>query len=330
MGRYSHLTIEEREDVMCLRRQGKGVSEIAREIHRDKSTVSRELARNSCAASTARPWYQASTAQRRYEARREACRRPRPLDDPERLELVRGHVLEGRWSPEQLEGRIRLERPDLAVSDTTIYRAIGSGSLDRCVGGRRASARLRRGGRRRKRRDGSELRGKIKVSHELSERPAEAGARSRVGDWEGDTVAGRAGGACLVTMVDRMSGYLAGRKSPSKRKGDVRGAMVESMRGHAVETVTLDRGKEFASHAQVTEELGVEFYFALPHHPWQRGTNENTNGLLREYFPKGKSLSGVSERLVQEVYDKLNRRPRKRLGYRTPYEVHCSETLQLI
>lgn len=135
MGRYSHLTIEEREDVMCLRRQGKGVSEIAREIHRDKSTVSRELARNSCAASTARPWYRASTAQRRYEARREACRRPRLLDDPERLELVREHVLEGRWSPEQLEGRIRLERPDLAVSDTTIYRAIGSGALDRCVGG---------------------------------------------------------------------------------------------------------------------------------------------------------------------------------------------------
>lgn len=142
MGRYGHLTIEGREDVMCLRRQGKGVSRIAREIHRDKSTVSRELARNSCAASTARPWYRASTAQRRYEARRGACRRPRLLDDPGRLELVRGHALEGRWSPEQPEGRIRLERPDLAVSDTTICRAIGSGALDRCVGGRRASARL--------------------------------------------------------------------------------------------------------------------------------------------------------------------------------------------
>ena len=330
MGRYSHLTIEEREDVMCLRRQGKGVSEIAREIHRDKSTVSRELARNSCAASTARPWYRASTAQRRYEARREACRRPRLLDDPERLELVRGHVLEGRWSPEQLEGRIRLERPDLAVSDTTIYRAIGSGALDRCVGGRRASARLRRGGRRGKCRDGSELRGKIKVSHELSERPAEAGARSRVGDWEGDTVAGRAGGACLVTMVARMSGYLAGRKSPSKRKGDVRGAMVESMRGHAVETVTLDRGKEFAEHALFTEAVGAECYFCPPHHPWDRGTNENTNGLLRQYFPKGCDLDAVSDEEVERVYDELNRRPRKRLGYLTPYEVYRSASLRLL
>lgn len=133
------------------------------------------------------------------------------------------------WSPEQLEGRILLERPDLAVSDTTIYREIASGRLDRCCGGRKASARLRRGGRRRKSRVGTESRGEIKVSHELSERPAEAGARSRAGDWEGDTVAGRAGGACLPTMVDRMSDYLAGRRSPSKRKGDVRDSMVESM-----------------------------------------------------------------------------------------------------
>lgn len=106
--------------------------------------------------------------------------------------------------------------------------------------------------------------------------------------------------------------------------------MPRALRGQPLASAALDRGKGFASHAQVAEELGVEFYFALPRHPWQRGTNENTNGLPREYFPKGKSLSGVSERLVQEVYDKLNRRPRKRLGYRTPYEVHCSEALQLI
>lgn len=92
----------------------------------------------------------------------------------------------------------------------------------------------------------------------------------------------------------------------------------------------LDRGKEFADHSWVTDEIGVEFYFAPPHHPWQRGTNENTNSLLREYFPKGESLARVSEKRVQEVYDKLNRRPRKRLGYRTPYGVHCSEVLHLI
>lgn len=110
----------------------------------------------------------------------------------------------------------------------------------------------------------------------------------------------------------------------------MRAKIPKALEGQPLKSVTLDRGKEFAAHAQVTEEIGVEFYFALPHHPWQRGTNENTNGLLREYFPKGESLGRVSEKRVQEVYDKLNRRPRKRLGYRTPYEAHYSKTLHLI
>ena len=325
MGRCKHLTIGEREDIMCMRREGRRVGEIAREIGRDKSTVSRELRRNSCER-----FYRASTAQRRYEARRERCRRPRLLDDPERLELVRSRVLEGRWSPEQLEGRILLERPDLAVSDTTIYREVAAGRLDRCIGGRRASARLRRRGRRRRSRDGSERRGRIKISHEVSERPPEADGRSRAGDWEGDTVAGRAGGACPVTMVDRATGFLAGGKAASKRKGPVREAMVAAMRGRPCETVTLDRGKEFAEHALFTEAVGAECYFCLPHHPWQRGTNENTNGPLRQYFPKGGDLGAVPEAEVQMVYDELNRRPRERLGWRTPYEAYHSVALHLL
>ena len=110
----------------------------------------------------------------------------------------------------------------------------------------------------------------------------------------------------------------------------VRDKMPRALEGHPLGSVTLDRGKEFADHAQVTADIDVQFYFAPPHHPWQRGTNENTNGLLREYFPKGESLARVSEKRVQEVYDKLNRRPRRRLGYRTPHEAHCSETLRLI
>lgn len=153
MGRYEHLTIGEREDIMCMRREGRRVGEMAREIGRDEPTVSRELRRNSRGR-----FYRASTAQRRYEARRERCRRPRLLDDPERLELVGSRVLEGRWSPEQLEGRILLERPDLAVSDATICREVAAGRLDRCIGGRRASARLRR----RRQRGEAELRGKSK------------------------------------------------------------------------------------------------------------------------------------------------------------------------
>ena len=323
MGHHTHLTLSEREDIMLMRRERKGVSDIARAIGRDKSTVSRELRRNSCER-----FYRASTAQRRYGERRLACRRPAILDDERVFGLVRDKFLEEQWSPEQIEGRLALELGVSPVSDTTIYRGIHAGRFDGCIGGHKAKRRLRRRGKRR--RGPSERRGKIKVSHEISERPAGAEGRGEPGHWEGDTVAGKAGGACLLTLVDRKDGFLVGGKCRRKTAECVRRKTPRALRGQPLGSVTLDRGKEFALHAQVTAEIGVEFYFALPHHPWQRGTNENTNGLLREYFPKGESLARVSEKQVQEVYDRLNRRPRKRLGYRTPYEVHYSETLHLI
>ena len=323
MGRQIHLTLREREDIMLMRRDGRGVSEIARAIGRSKSTVSRELKRNSCER-----FYRASTAQRRYEGRRLACRRRRALDDERVFNLVRDKFLEEQWSPEQIEGRLALELGRSPVSDTTIYRGIHAGRFDGCIGGRKAKRRLRHRGKRR--RGPSERRGKIKASHEISERPAAAEGRSEPGHWEGDTVAGKAGGPCLLTLVDRKDGFLVGGKCRRKAAKCVRDKMPRALEGQPLGSVTLDRGKEFADHAQVTADIDVQSYFALPHHPWQRGTNENTNGLLREYFPKGESLARVSEERVQEVYDKLNRRPRKRLGYRTPYEVHYSETLRLI
>ena len=323
MGHHVHLTLCEREDIMMMRRDGRGVSEIARAIGRDKSTVSRELRRNPCAR-----FYRASTAQRRYAERRGACRRGSVLDDERVFRLVADKFLEEQWSPEQIEGRLALELGASPVSDTTIYRGIHAGRFDGLVGGRRASRRLRHRGKRR--RGPCERRGKIPISHEISERPQAAEGRGGPGHWEGDTVAGRAGGACLLTLVDRSDGFLAGGKCRRKTAGCVAARMPEALEGQPLASVTLDRGKEFAAHAEVTAEIGVEFYFALPHHPWQRGTNENTNGLLREYFPKGEPLGNVSEERVREVYDKLNRRPRKRLGYRTPYEVHYSKVLRLV
>ena len=285
--------------------------------------MSRGLKRNSCER-----FYRASTAQRRYEGRRLACRRRRALDDERVFNLVRDKFLEEQWSPEQIEGRLALELGTSPVSDTTIYRGIHAGRFDGCIGGRKAKRRLRHRGKRR--RGPSERRGKIKVSHEISERPAAAEGRGEPGRWEGDTVAGKAGGPCLLTLVDRKDGFLVGGKCRRKTAKCVRDEMPRALEGQPLGSVTLDRGKEFADHAQVTADIDVQSCFALPHHPWQRGANENTNGLLREYFPKGESLARVSEKRVQEVYDKLNRRPRKRLGYRTPYEVHCSETLHLI
>lgn len=329
MSHHTHLTLREREDIMVMRRENKGVTEIADAIGRDKSTVSRELSRNSFRVGDG-SCYRASTAQASYERRRKSCVRPRILDDPETYELVRGKFLDEQWSPEQIEGRLALELGESPLSDTTIYRAIQGGMFDGCVGGKKATRRLRHRGKRRKRAGVEERRGKIVISNSIDERPVAADERSRLGDWEADTVSGTLGGACLATFTDRRSGFLEGGKAAEKAADAVNAVAISSLAGHPLHTITPDRGKEFAKHAEVTEALNVEFFFALPHHPWQRGTSENTNGLLREYFPKGKSLDDVSDEEVRVVYDKLNRRPRKRLGYRTPHEVHYSTTLQLI
>lgn len=336
MGQYKHLSLEEREDIMVSRSHGKSIGEIARLIGRSKSTVSREVKRNSFPVGPgpgAR--YRASTAQRKYRRRRLACARPRKMDDPERASLVTRLIVDERWSPEQASGRISLERPELAVSCATIYRAINARLLDPpgLAGTKRGvrSALRHRGKRRHAAGGPEEKRGTIPGMRPISERPGEAEARERLGDWEADTVVGRGAGPCLVTLVDRASGLLEGGRAESRTKAAVADVEIAALsRQAAAETVTPDRGKEFAEFGRVEAETGAVFYFALPHHPWQRGTNENTNGLLREYFPKGTDFSGVSDGEVQRVYDAINRRPRKRLGFRTPYEVHYSEVLHLL
>lgn len=313
---------------MCLYREGRTISQIASALGRHKSTISRELDRNICGKNAPNQYYRASTAQTRYLNRRKACRRTRILDCKEIFDLVSTKFLEEQWSPEQIEGRLKLEGGP-TISDSTIYRGIKDGRFNRCIDGRKAARRLRHRGKRRKS-PGSEKRGKIKISHAISERPEEASNRERIGDWEGDTVIGKPGGACLLTLVDRKSGLLIGGKVQKRQSELVSKAMIRALRHHPNHSVTLDRGSEFAKHDIVTKKLGVEIYFAMPHHPWQRGTNENTNGLLREYFPKGYSLKSTSSKEVRSVYDKINRRPRKRLGYRTPYEVYYGEALRLI
>ena len=149
------------------------------------------------------------------------------------------------------------------------------------------------------------------------------------GDWEGDTVAGKTGRACLVTLVDRKSRFATGGKADKKNACEVNRVMIRALQGLPVKTITPDRGKEFARHAEVTSVLQAPFYFPEPHQPWQRGSNENTNGLLREYFPKGQDLTDIAEDHILEFFDELNKRPRKCLGYRTPYEVFYKKKLRL-
>lgn len=326
MGHYRHLTIAERENIMMLRRDGDSISLIAAKTGRSKSTISRELRRNAGEDGE----YRASTAQERYKERRKACRRSYLLDDSILFDFVSQKFLEEQWSPEQITGRMALEWGHSPISTTTIYRGINAGRFDGLLGGRKAKRKLRHRGKKRRRKGEEERRGKIKNARSIEERPSIVETRERLGDWEGDTVLGKTGGACLVTNVDRKSGILVGGKAEKKTAEAIKQVQIRSMRGHILNSMTMDRGKEFAKHEELSNALGVDIYFALPHHPWQRGSNENTNGLLREYFPKGQSLDKVSDEEVQEVFDKLNHRPRKRHGYRTPHEVYYGTQLRLL
>lgn len=328
MGHYTHLTLEEREMIMAFHHEGRRASEIARLLGRNRSTISRELRRNCL-------WkhvYIAYRAQRMYENRRIPCRRQMRLENKELFHMVREQFLEHRWSPEQIAGRIAVERPDLRISTNTIYRAIYGHLLDYrpYVRYKGLASRLRRKGKRRHKHVTDELRGKIKITNLLCDRPDEADKRLRSGDWEADTVVGKNGGPCAVTLVDRKSRFLLLGKSSSKKANPVCSTMTSLLGGYPCLSITPDRGKEFALHEKVTEALGVPFFFPLPNHPWDRGTNENTNGLIREYLPKGCDMSKLTDSEMNWIQNELNMRPRKCLGFRTPHEVLHSEVLHLI
>ena len=304
----AHLTPTEREMLYRLRKQRKSKAEIARLMGRHRSTIGRELARNAGGGG-----YRPRQAQGLADARRVTCRRRAKLDDAELRRYV-GRKLRLRWSPEQVAGRLPREFPRrvrMRVSRQAIYD---------WVRGRAPHWRplLRRAGR------PAETRGKLRGAARVEGRPKVVDGRRRYGDWEGDTVvAGRRRNA-LVTLVERKSGFLrmgrAGDMTAATTAGVLRRRLGDLPR-RLRRTLTLDNGKEFARHAQFGSALGLAVYFAAPRRPWQRGTNENTNGLVRQFFPKGTDFARVSPRRVARVEAMLNSRPRKRLGYRTPAEV---------
>jgi transposase, IS30 family len=318
MCHYSHLSPQERDCIATLHAEGRSIGYIAGETGRDRSTICRELKRNGRHGR-----YGACAAQRRAEARHRRCRPKRRLSDPALAQKVRSLIMDRHWSPDEIDGRLRLENGGrCVVSLSTIYREVHAGTLDLPGAGPEGQVRrhLRRKGKR-IRRKRPETRGKIRISHTVEERPAEADARSRLGDWEDGTVVGT-GSACLLVLADRASRLLlAGRCRHDS--ASVSRAEVALLEGRPLETVTPDRGKEFAGHADVTKALGgVQFYFCDPHHPWQKPTVENTNGLLREFFPKGTDFGKVTDEEVQHAVDLINGRPRKVLKYRTANEVY--------
>jgi transposase, IS30 family len=310
---HHHLTLEEREVIARMHSHGCQQAKIARRLGRAESTISRELQRNR-----SRNGYWAVAAQKKADRRR--CR-PRigKLQRPEVRRYV-GQRLRQCWSPDQVAARSRQDFPTdrgQQVSHETIYAWIRTED----AAGSSWSRHLRSAGWKRRGRD---KRGRLPASTSIEGRPAVVDRRSRYGDWEGDTVmgSGRRGGA--VTLVERKSGYVLLGKAKDLRATTVRQSTANLYRPLPPalrKTLTLDNGKEFAEHQHLEAEASVKIYFAQPYCAWQRGTNENTNGLIRQFFPKGTDLAKVPEQRFKKVQDLLNNRPRKRLGYRTPLEV---------
>ncbi|MGH9621708.1 MAG: IS30 family transposase [Bryobacteraceae bacterium] len=320
-GRY--LSLAEREEIAVGLAQKLPVRQIAARLGRAASTVSREIARNSPAEGPRR--YRAVAAQVQAEAR---ARRPKPAKlavDAELRAWVQGK-LEKNWSPEEISARLKLEFPgraEMRVSPETIYQALyvqGRGALHREL------VRHLRTGRalRKPRRKGGERRGKIPGMVNISERPAEAGDRAVPGHWEGDLIEGRAGKSHISTLVERTTRFTMlaalpdGKSAPAV--ADALTPVIAGLPGALRRSLTWDQGKEMAAHAQIAVAADCAIYFCDPHSPWQRPSNENTNGLLRQYFPKGSDLSVHSPQHLQAVADELNGRPRKVLGWKTPAE----------
>jgi IS30 family transposase len=312
---YLQITREERYTIAGLRRAGLRPAAIARVLGRHRSTVGRELRRNR----TVREGYRPRPADWYARDRRSRSRRNRRFT-PGDWERVHALLCED-WSPEQISGRLKREKK-LAISHETIYRAIWA---DKEAGG--TLYRHLRGARkqRRKRYGRYDSRGRLAGKRLISSRPAAAEARTQVGHWEVDTMLGAGqAGPCVLTMVERKTGYVAIGKLRIRRASEVNARATQLIRAQPrpVRTITADNGTEFHEYVALERATKARFYFATPHHAWERGTSENTNGLLRQYLPKRQSMAPLTQHHCNTLAKKLNQRPRKRLGYRTPEECY--------
>lgn len=319
---YHHLTIEERYVISHLKVAGFSLREIGRRLGRHHVTISREIARNGPEYPEAVYWYD-FTHPRAIEKRHKARHHRRKSQDGLRAYIETKIRLD--WSPEAIAARLKFEYPDdegMRISHETIYRWIYS---DAARGGD-LYRHLRRCHRRRRRqkRYGSGRRF-IPERISIDQRPSIVETRERFGDWEGDSMEGGKGTGCLATYVERKCRYLLTAKLTDKKALTMTEQSIQSFRKtpRALRrTLTVDNGKEFSHFKELENKTGLKVYFADPYAAWQRGTNENTNGLLRQYFPKGTDFRKISEKDIAIVVKKLNNRPRKCLNYRTPYEVY--------
>ena len=300
---YTHLTREERYQIYALLKAGHNQVEIAGILNRSGSTISRELARNC-----GRRGYRPKQAHNKAIERRaiNACR----IDEPTWQFAV--EMLQQQWSPEQISGHAE-------ISPETVYQRVYA---DKRNGGV-LWKNLRCQKKRRKRYGKTERRGQIPNRQFIEDRPAIVEKRKRIGDWEADTIIGKNHRQAIVSIVERKSKMTLIRKVERKTSKEVSKAIIRLLKPYKnkVHTITSDNGKEFAGHEEISSKLQADFYFAPPYASWERGTNENTNGLIRQYFPKNRDFTTITQQEINEVMKRLNNRPRKRLGFLTPNQV---------
>ena len=316
--KYDHLTLLERDKITTMLYERKSFGEIALALGRSKSTLSREIKRN------ASPEYQCYLSHRAHgrseERRKQSGSRPR-LKNKQIVSFVTAELQEG-WSPEQIAGRLPKERPGLTISHEAIYQYIyhpKNPSRLEMIG------HLRRAHRKRKMKGiGRKVR-KTKIPNRISieQRSPSVETREQIGHWEGDSLVSRKSLVALNSLVERKSRLLKLTKLPRKSSSDTVSAVVMRLKAlppEARRTLTMDNGTENAGHQEMTAKIGVQCYFAHPYASWERGTNENTNGLIRWYLPKGTDFNTITTEQIAKIESLLNNRPRKCLGFKTPLE----------
>jgi IS30 family transposase len=308
---YTHLTQDERYQIAILSKAGHDRSGIAQLVDRHKSTIGREMRRNR-----GERGYRPKQAHAFYQARLLACENS-PRIAAESWAMVDTKLAE-TWSPEQISGYFKVNRQP-AVSHEAIYQRIYA---DKRAGGTLHLA-LRCQKARKKRYGGRDRRGTIPNQVSIDKRPAVVGNRARFGDWEADLVIGAGQKQALVTINERVSRYSLITHVRFKTGQAVSGSMISLLTPFAtcVHTLTTDNGREFAQHERIAKELDADFFFAHPYSSWERGANENMNGLIREFFPKKMRFDSITKKDISAAMHYLNHRPRKCLGFKTPHEV---------
>jgi len=315
INKYHQLTHEERYSITALLRHGWTQAAIAMELGRSRSTISRELRRNVTHHDGR---YRAERAQQYSTARRRRERR-RSWFSADQLAEVEA-LLKKKWSPEQVSAVLKA-RGVCSISHETIYRHV---LRNKKAGGTLYTHMRIMSKKVRKRYNAKDSRGVLAGKRHITERPIEAEKRLQVGHWEGDTVIGRDKHACVLTLVDRLSGFAVIKKLTARTAAQATQAAATAITQQPgkFSTITFDNGTEFHSYAQLERDFPVTCYFATPYHSWERGSNENLNGLIRQYLPRGTCLKRLTQKECDYIANELNTRPRKRHGFKTPLEIY--------